>query len=291
MSHSGYLGNTQFTWLAVLDCFDRDWHVEDFDSKPQPLRLVRMLYVSSFQAGIDRFITQSPLAERHADGLDFIRSRFYAPKKSNAELRSKIESALDGLRTTKHSFAEAFIADLICAMHSNAAMLSAIPIPDVREICSAFVPELAAPIIQLVANLRPHQELLPIPLTSIDRNSVTRFRAILDGLKFEQYSQSHAMLHDSDAGARSVLTRVRNSGAALLEESKGLLAVSPAVIRMLKLAPKIIDTIFGKLPGALGQIAGDLAQKRLEERTRIVIYPFAPWISAMRKVRRGHRET
>ena len=47
-----------------------------------------------------------------------------------------------------------------------------------------------------------------------------------------------------------------------------------AVISLLPISSKIIDTIFGKLPGGLAEIFTNLLSKWLDDNKRIVIYEF-----------------
>ena len=60
----------------------------------------------------------------------------------------------------------------------------------------------------------------------------------------------------------------------LVTQNPHLLKMRRAVISLLPISSKIIDTIFGKLPGGLAEIFTNLLSKWLDDNKRIVIYEF-----------------
>ena len=284
MAHRGYLGFQQYDYLAGYATGHRDSMKEQFPdiSFDQMMPVDRMFYVAAFQAGIDQFV--APVSHDETEGLDFLKNRISPPKESDFQVLREINDVFQHFGRSEADKSDVhlvkiFLHNLICAMQSNAAVLSVVPVPDPACITDAFAPELAAPLIQLVAKLQPNAESVPVPIKTIDRANVERFQAIIISDAFQKYSQAHAELEQGDADTRTVLAIVRNSGNVLLQEGKRLLTPKPSVLHILHIVPKIVDTIFGKLPGALAQLAGNVAQDRIDQRKQVVIYQFDQWMA------------
>jgi hypothetical protein len=60
----------------------------------------------------------------------------------------------------------------------------------------------------------------------------------------------------------------------LFAQNRNLLALRNASANILQITPKIVDAVFGKLPGVLAEVAAKLGISFLEERRRLVIYDF-----------------
>lgn len=75
------------------------------------------------------------------------------------------------------------------------------------------------------------------------------------------------------------IAEIRKRGNELLVAGKGVLLSRRVSINLLSVVPKIVDAAFGKLPGTLAHVAGDLATRFLDERRNIVIYRFDDWVN------------
>ena len=60
----------------------------------------------------------------------------------------------------------------------------------------------------------------------------------------------------------------------VFSQNRNLLALRNASVNILQMTPKLVDAVFGKLPGALAEVAAKLGISFLEERRRLVIYDF-----------------
>jgi hypothetical protein len=72
----------------------------------------------------------------------------------------------------------------------------------------------------------------------------------------------------------SALAKIHRFGEALLNSGSNILCKRPMTLTLLPVIPKLVDIVFGKLPGILAQAAGDLALRYASEKKSIVIYGF-----------------
>jgi hypothetical protein len=287
--HSGYIGLLQNVYLAGYAAGELQAVTEAGAQVSIPAD--GMFYVSAFQTGIDHFIC--PSVHKGAEALSFLQKRISSPKKDiEATVLSKVMEAFQAFRLSSakedrgFTHAAAFLSSLLGAMHHKAAMLNIMALPDPAEITEVVAPELAAPLIQLIGQLKPLAQSAPVPISTIDRSNVICFQILLESDTFAAYSESHAALTNAKKNSVSSMANIRKFGGVLIKESKRRLTPKPALIHVLNIVPKVIDTVFGKLPGALAQLAGNVAQDRLNDHNQIVIYQFDHWmgkVSAMRR--------
>ena len=76
-----------------------------------------------------------------------------------------------------------------------------------------------------------------------------------------------------DLAARRHLPQA-STGRMLFSQNRSLLALRNASVNILQVTPKLVDAVFGKLPGALAEVAAKLGISFLEDRRRLVIYDF-----------------
>jgi len=279
MKNRGYLSSGQHAYLAGMAAAS-GVILQESNLVPPKIALDRMFFLSAFQAGVDHFV--APLTADVRNELEFLKKRSSDPPAADWEVAAGISRVCQAfVRTEKNGLAARsfamLLSDLVCAMRNDAALLSLVPIPSAAAIQEVFEPELALPLTQLMAMLEPHSESLPAPTVSIEREHVTRFKEILDSRAFTRYSENHALLQQASSEVGKTLADVRRVGTALVQDSKRLLTTRPAVLHTLGLVPKLVDSVFGKLPGALAQLAGDAAERHIKERKRLVVYRFDKW--------------
>ena len=69
---------------------------------------------------------------------------------------------------------------------------------------------------------------------------------------------------------------VVSSGKNVFSQNKRLLQLKKSSLSILQVTPELVDTVFGKLPGALAEISANLGIRLLESKRRIVVYDFGP---------------
>ena len=165
-----------------------------------------------------------------------------------------------------------FISELINSMVNKASMLSVVSIPQKDKIEELYAPELSIPLVQLMAQFQTYSESMPVPTTNIEHANLNRFHRILESQAFSKYSKAHSALENPSSNSAEVLSNIRLASDVLLHEGKRLIGLRQTIFHLLKLAPKVIDDVFGKLPGSLAHIAGNIAQDRLNDEKEVVIY-------------------
>ncbi|NBQ68718.1 MAG: hypothetical protein EBU46_07770 [Nitrosomonadaceae bacterium] len=236
--------------------------------------LDKMIYVAAFQGGIEQFVT--PLRSKSDQPIDqFISKRISTPKQLNSELFSKLMALKPKGDKDNSWMALSFVHDLIVAMENNASVINISGVPSIAEVKKYFAPEIALPICNILSALKAIDELLPAPSQVVSRDGIDRFKELLESDVYSHYASAHREMDFSTN--TTAIAEVRSRGADLLKAGKGALRGHRVSMNVLSVVPKIVDAAFGKLPGTLAQVAGDLATKFFEDRKNIVIYQFGDW--------------
>ena len=148
----------------------------------------------------------------------------------------------------------------------------------VEEVQGDLPPDVALPICTILSAITSADELLPAPSVIVNQNVVHRFKDLLNSEIYQRYTSAHEGIEFE--ARKSALSNIRHRGAELLRAGEGVLTNRRVSVNIISVVPKIVDSAFGKLPGALAQVAGDLATKFIEDKRNIVIYQFDDWANA-----------
>lgn len=272
----GYLGIFEGAYLAGRSAGFRH-ALEDMGVANDTVPLEKLIYVSAFQGGVGQFIT--PYKPGSSDPLDrFIAGRLSEPKATDAQLLERLLS----LRVEDHDegseargMAFSFVHDLLVAMDHDASVINVSGIPTAAEVREEFRPDAAVAICTILSAIQSANELLPAPSVQVDRDMVRRFRDLLDSDVYGAYVEAHERIERN--AKESSLRAIRQTGARLLEVSKGALAPRRVSVNFISMVPQIVDAAFGKLPGTLADFAGELAAKLMDDRRNLIIYQFEDW--------------
>jgi hypothetical protein len=275
----GYLGLFQYFYLAGYSAGYLGT-LQGVAATDRSIPLQKMIYVAAFQGGIEKFVT--PLGHVSPDPVDrFISARTVAPKQRNMQLYQKIMDLEPPWETMEERNALGplcFIYDLMVSMENKAALMYVSDIPKVEEVQRDLPPDLALPICTILSAITSADELLPAPSVIVNQNIVRRFKDLLNSEIYQRYTSAHVGIEFE--ARKPALSNIRRRGAELLRAGEGVLANRRVSMNIISVVPKIVDTAFGKLPGALAQVAGDLATKFIEDKRNIVIYQFDDWANA-----------
>lgn len=136
--------------------------------------------------------------------------------------------------------------------------------------------ELSVPLSNLLASINDVQASSPIPQKALPAEAMQRFNDIMAGDVFSKYVAAQFSLEDSEAPIATTLPAVVSSGRLVFSRNPQLLQLRKISLGILQLTPKVVDAIFGKLPGALADVAAKLGVSLLEARRRVIIYDFQP---------------
>lgn len=279
MKH-GYFGTFQYFYLAGYSAGFRSILGAASSATNYSIPVEKMIYVAAFQGGIERFVTSFNYASRQP--IDrFISARAVLPKQRDAQLYKRVFNLEppSGKPHTRDALQPlSFIYDLIVAMENRAALMYVSSIPSVEEVQRCLPPDVALPLCTILSAIKRVDELLPAPSLTLDQNMVSKFRELLNSDIYHHYTSAHERIDFEES--KSALSNIRRRGIELLRAGEGVLANRRVSMNLISVGPKIIDTAFGKLPGALAQVAGDLASKFIEDKRNIVIYQFDDWANA-----------
>ena len=244
-----------------------------------------IFYVSAFQAGVDEFLV-SDFIDRPCPRSDFVESRTTVVPRQQTEYIWKAVDATfsshlpqDWRRNDEYSSVRelnAFVVDLLEAMSAGASLLSPWGIPDMAEAQARLPSELSVPLANLLSTIRDMQAPSPVPLKAIASEDVQRFNEIISSDVFCKYTAAQSALDDLEAPVESSLSMVVSSGRNLVLKAPKILQIRKSTVGILQLTPKLVDTVFGKIPGAVAEVGAKLGISLLESRRRIVIYDFRP---------------
>ena len=244
-----------------------------------------IFYASAFQAGVDEFLIPD-LKDHPYPRSDFLASRTTViPVQQTQEHYELVEATFsahlpDGWdRNDEYAIAwniKAFVADLLNAMSAGVSLLSPWGVPDIAEVEARLPSELSVPIANLFSTFTDFQASSPIPQKVVLAEDVQRFNEIISGDLFSKYAAAQSSLDDLESPLKKALTMVVSSGKNVFSQNKRLLQFKKSSLSILQVTPELVDTVFGKLPGALAEISANLGIRLLESRRRIVIYDFGP---------------
>lgn len=186
----------------------------------------------------------------------------------------------DGYRTDeKYSSIwtlQSLLTDLFVSLERKTSMVCILPMPDLAETEGLIPPELFYPLENLLHSFDSENATLPLPRSSISSENVRDFQDIITSDLFSQYCSTHKQLDDNRFTREKAILDTAKAGRALFQKHKKLLYLKNLTISLLPVTARIIDVIFGKLPGILAEYSTNLVSTWLEDERRITLYHFHP---------------
>jgi hypothetical protein len=242
-----------------------------------------IFYATAFQAGIDEFLVHE-LKDHQYPTSEFIAQRTtYLTKKDSDDnwvsVRNLFNEHLpeDWYKNEEYSEVwrlQSFLCELIDSMSLGSSLLLPSGIPDFAEAESLLPSELGVPVSTLLSSLTDVQTTGPVPQKVMSSENIHRFNEIITSDMFLEYSKAQTELDCVDYPIDKALPEIANKGRALFAKNKNVLALKKSSAGILQITPKLIDAAFGKLPGAISEVAANLGLNLMESRRRIVIYDF-----------------
>ena len=276
----GYIGPYQ---IGTLKGASEALKIAEDVTKQQGVDLEGIFYATAFQSGIDEFLVPE-YKEHISPSSDFIKSRtHYVSHAESKEHYNLVDSAFstylpDGwAKNEEYEFVwslHSFLVELLDSMSLSSSLLLPSGIPDFSEAESQLPSELAQPISLLLSAIVDIQTPSPIPLKAVPTDDIHRFNDIMSSDMFTRYVEAQSELDNSDSSIEKTLPVIADRGRQLFTQNKHILTLKKSSAGILQMSPKIIDAAFGKLPGALAEVAAKLGVSLLDSRRRVVIYDF-----------------
>jgi hypothetical protein len=168
----------------------------------------------------------------------------------------------------------AFLGDLFDAMAQGASLLTVSGIPEISKVEALLPSELLIPLSNLAGGLQNIAVPSVVPARAITKENIERFQTVMLSDMFSGYVGAQETLGDAEVTVTSAVDRVVGAGRELVQANPQLLAIRRSVVGILSVTPKLIDAAFGRLPGAVAEVAAKLGINFLENRHRVVVYDF-----------------
>jgi hypothetical protein len=193
----------------------------------------------------------------------------------------------DKLRDTFEQFVEhplyvptkllVFLTDLMQAIERKSSLVITGPvIPDITELERIFPPELFIPLKNFLGTIESDSADLPLPKDFISKDNFNRLQDIILSDLFSHYSSSHKAFEDGRVLKLHAIKSVEKAGWLLLDRNQKYLKAQRLAVSLIPVTSKIIDAVFGRLPGILADFFGEQLSGWLKDDRRIVIYRFDP---------------
>lgn len=171
---------------------------------------------------------------------------------------------------------ESFLSDLFLSLERRTSMVCILPIPDLARADRLIPPELFYSFQNLLNAFDSENATLPLPRSSISSKNVKIFQGIIASDLFSQYTLTHKELDHNKLPEKKAILDITKAGRALFRNYKRPLYLKNLTISLLPVTAKMIDIIFGRLPGILSEYAVNRLNNWLKNDRRIVLYHFGP---------------
>jgi hypothetical protein len=169
---------------------------------------------------------------------------------------------------------EAFLIDLLYALARRTSFIQVIPRDS--DLVPLHLPsQLDLPLHRLVQSFESVQPEVAATAVAITASNAARFQEIMSSQVFEEYVAGHRQLENTSEKPREVEKAIREAARRLQRRNARLLKLQKVPVSILPATTRLIDAVFGALPGKLAELASNLLGAWLSQNQRIVVYEFS----------------
>lgn len=273
---------------------DEAANVAPFLEKLQRLNVPDLWYSSVIQAGVEKLELSNTWGQ-DTSLSPFVQKRVVQEKTPEfGSIFSLIEAAFPnhvGESTEKNEPVsliklKSFLVELLLAAHRKRNLLVFDRIPDIGSLDGNILPaDLLLPFRNLIMTLESSSPSLASTKQSLALQDIALFEEIMASKLFRQYEHSHSYMDENDVPIQEALESVQSGSRLLVSQSPRLLRTKRVTVSLLPITSKIIDVVFGKLPGSLAEFFTTALTKWLQENRRVVIYQFDDLLEVTMKAR------
>lgn len=236
-----------------------------------------IFYATMIQAGVEEFLSFNHAKTEFLEARtsDIAEEWLEALKRVQREVARLLPN--DKKRTLQGvSPLTYFLADLSIAVEKKSAVVLMQGLPDPRWFERFVSPEFGTLVQNLLATIETDDTKLPIPKNFICADDFQAFEQTISSDLFQRYATIHRVLEDGTTPKKVAMVKVASAGRALSNSNRKILEVKKTLVSLIPVTSKIIDVVFGKLPGVLADFFGQRLSEMLKDDRRIVIYRFDP---------------
>lgn len=276
----GYIGSFQ---LGYIGGANKALEITSDVTGESGCDIENIFYSSAFQAGIDKFVLPQLKEEHRPKSLFVTNHTSYINENDSKNHYQILDNAFSNYLPedwkAKEEYRNLFglencLTEMIDAMATGTSLLTVNGIPDPVEYEHLLPSELSVPITALVSSFQEVSASSLVTQVQMDAENVNRFREIIESDLFAKYVSCQSEFDDPGAKLPMVLDDVARAGRDIVRRNPALLQLRKSGASLLSFTPKLIDAVFGKLPGAVADVASKVGIEFLENRRRLVIYDF-----------------
>ncbi|MGB2728956.1 MAG: hypothetical protein WBD09_10875 [Halobacteriota archaeon] len=271
--------------LGALDALNTVVNLPPILEQVPQMDVEGLFYLYMIQAGAEKFVI-TPIESRSAKYSEFLSKRIsFLSEEPYRKVYDIVATVFQSYLPEGYEIdpkfsnigsVKAFLADLLLSLEKRLDMVCILPIPDPAKVEGILPPELFHPIQNLINTFDSESAKLPLPKSSVLSTNVKIFQEIITSDLFSRYSLMHQELANARSSKNKVIFNIVESGGKLLIKYEKLLYLKPLTISLLPVTAKLIDVVFGKLPGTLAEYSSKLLNNWLKDERRIVLYHFHP---------------
>lgn len=247
----------------------------------QSSRADSVFYSALYQYGVTHFVVDEPMLWQ-MPWAHFIRDRLIVTKREeHGDRRWQIQKVFKDHLPENYHVNDVFndvvaVANLLdalsVALHEGSSVLTLEPVPEPESLSGLIPYELLVPLTSLLRGVIHESTVGPILKHEVDTTGLKRLEDLFMSDLFQTYASAHLQLEDQSQPVSSALGNIRQKAVMLRDRYVDSVRLSRMSVSLVGIVPKLVDTTFGKLPGAIAESFSKLAQTFLDQKRRLVIY-------------------
>ena len=250
------------------------------------LEISGLLYTTMFQSGVDFFElfglddALTPKSQFFLKRIQKISSEDY--NKTSDIIKKCFQPFIPENYYRKDKYAailkwESFLTDLFFCLKRKSALIFG-EIPDAEQIRKLVPAEIYHPLKSLTDQMSIDAITVPMPRTSIPESSVNRLREIIESDYFKSYVNYHTELDYIIKPKKQTYSDIIKSSKILRSNYPALLKIRSAAVSLISPTMKMVDIVFGKLPGVASEYFAKLIEEWIKTDRQIVVYETMPFL-------------
>jgi hypothetical protein len=239
-----------------------------------------LLYSNMLQAGVNLFEVYDLAEELKPKSLYLLKRVTVYSKDDYSKISEMVHDVFKSFlpsnyqKNDKYSAIwtwESFLIDLFFCVERNSAMVCS-NIPSADELRDLVPPEIYYLLKNLCTQMSLDQVAVPMPQTSLLGIDAEKLKDLFESDYFATYIANHSELDHKSKPKEQTLKDILQSSVALQYNFPTILKVRDITLSVLPATAKLVDTVFGKLPGNFADTMANALNKWIKADRRIVIY-------------------
>ena len=133
-------------------------------------------------------------------------------------------------------------------------------------------PEIIYPIEILFDSIQTKNATLPIVKHDMEKGDIKRLLDVLGSKQFKNYQEAQSEIEVNSNLTTKTIKTIEKAGKDLYKKNVALLNLQENIVRAIPLSAKVIDLVFGKIPGILTEYTGTILTDYLKLNKTIPLY-------------------